>query len=317
MNQISTLKKRFKVTDNSDKSYSLNYTSSVVTKRLYHFNELPDWQKDNELVLTGYVRETNSVLKCLYSLTYFHNESISIYTHLVPTLLYLLLLFLFTDFVLLPKFPYTHFKDYIMIHFYLLGSCICLGLSSCFHCLKQHSEMHSKIWSKADYIGIIILISFSMVSLLYYGFHDHSFYFRCFTILTLTLGFGCMFFVLNDKFSIPEYRIIRAFFFICFALSGFLPIMAGIWEFGIIETFHRIQLKYIILEALFYITGAIVYGVRIPESLAPGKFDFIGHSHQIFHILVVFGSICHFRAILGSYTFMHTGINYPDFLIWK
>ncbi len=39
---------------------------------------------------------------------------------------------------------------------------------------------------------------------------------------------------------------------------------------------------------------------RIPERLNPGAFDVWGSSHQIFHIIVVFGAILHFNGILAS-----------------
>ena len=41
---------------------------------------------------------------------------------------------------------------------------------------------------------------------------------------------------------------------------------------------------------LFYCLGPLVYATRIPERWLPGKFDFAGHSHQLFHILVVAGA---------------------------
>ena len=43
--------------------------------------------------------------------------------------------------------------------------------------------------------------------------------------------------------------------------------------------------------ALFYLVGAAIYASRVPERFAPGKFDLIGHSHQIFHVLGVLGSL--------------------------
>nr|ABN04724.1 At4g38290 [Arabidopsis thaliana] len=45
-----------------------------------------------------------------------------------------------------------------------------------------------------------------------------------------------------------------------------------------------------------YLTGALVYATRIPERWMPGKFDIAGHSHQLFHVLVVAGAFTHYRA---------------------
>ncbi|AET39055.1 PAQR-type receptor Ecym_3588 [Eremothecium cymbalariae DBVPG len=284
-------------------------------RRLYSFDELPEWQKDNELIRMGYVRETNSFLECLKSMTYFNNESVNIYTHLVPSVTYFILLLLFVDLVVTPMFPGTTMREYIMIDFYLFGVFVCLMCSTCFHCLKQHSESHNRIWSKVDYIGIIVQITSSIVSILYYGFYDHISHIKWLSVLTLTLGVCCVTFVLNDRFNAIDYRLLRAIFFTVFGFSGVVPVLIGIYQFGLIEWLARIQLKFVLAGTIFYIFGALIYGFRIPEALAPGKFDFIGHSHQIFHLLVVLGSICHFRAVIGSYVFMRTGKNYPGLLM--
>lgn len=314
MSSTTTVRQRRKTTQ---KASAESIATAKGRKRLCTFEELPDWQKDNELILDGYVRETRSVSECFKSLLYFHNETVNIYTHLVPGVTYLLMLMFLTDFILIPKFPSSTMTDYIIINFFLLGAFVCLMCSSCFHCLKQHSEEHSDIWSKVDYMGIIVLISCSMVSVLYYGFHDHLFHFKIFTVVTVILGSCCAAFVLNDRFNSKNFRVFRASFFVSFGFSGLVPIIFGLVKFGISESVHRVQLKYVGLEAVFYIGGAVFYGFRIPENFGPGKFDLVGHSHQIFHVMVVLGSLCHLRAVVGSYIFMHTGVNYPGFLVFK
>lgn len=288
-----------------------------VKKLLFDYDELPEWQQDNDKILTGYVRETNSMLGCLKSLSYWNNESINIYTHLISAMTYFVLLLFFTEILLIPSFPSTTMTDYIIINFYLLGAFICLMCSSCFHCFKQHSGPHSDAWSKVDYMGIIGLISCSLISLLYYGYFDHVFYFKLFSVITVILASGCSVFVLSDRFNTKNMRPLRASFFIMFAFSALLPIITGFFKFGLAEVFQRVQLRFVGWEALFYLSGAIIYGYRIPETIAPGKFDFFGSSHQIFHVLVVIGSLFHLRAVMGSYMFMHSHINAPAILTLK
>lgn len=277
-------------------------------RRLYHFSELPDWQKDNEKILRGYVRETNSFRECLISLLYFNNETVNMYTHLIPAVLYLCGASYFAYVFLIPIFPSTSFTDYFYINVFLLGAFACLICSSCFHCLKQHSERQCGLWSKLDYMGIICLISCSMIPIMYFGFFDYRWHFLTFTTVTLSLAAFCTLCVLNDKFNTVEFRPFRAAFFTLFGLSGILPLGAGFIQFGIKGVLERIRLKFIGLEGVFYIAGAIIYGYRIPETFAPGKFDFVGSSHQIFHIMVVLGSICHLKAVVDSYVLMHTNL---------
>ncbi|CAI0388604.1 unnamed protein product [Linum tenue] len=50
--------------------------------------------------------------------------------------------------------------------------------------------------------------------------------------------------------------------------------------------------------ALSYLTGTTFYVARVPERFRHGWFDLAGHSHQIFHVLVVLGALAHYGAAL-------------------
>ena len=51
-----------------------------------------------------------------------------------------------------------------------------------------------------------------------------------------------------------------------------------------------------------YILGVVVYISRIPERFYPGTFDFIGQSHNIWHLFVVAAALFHY---LGSLEVFH------------
>lgn len=75
------LRQRQKV-DNSQTSTELE--STPLLKRLHYYHELDEWQQDNHFIKSGYVKQTNSYKECFKSLTYLHNESVNIYSHLLP-----------------------------------------------------------------------------------------------------------------------------------------------------------------------------------------------------------------------------------------
>lgn len=283
--------------------------TSIFRAKLYHFHDLPDWQQDNDKILTGYVRETNSFTKCIQSLFYFNNESVNIYSHLIPSIIYLCLSLFLIDTFLIPRFPTTSTIDYVFINVFLIGAFFCMLCSGCFHCLKQHSEKYSNFWSKLDYLGIIILISCSMISLVYFGYFDRLGYLKFFLGLTCVLSVLCAMVVMNEKFNIAKYRPLRAGFFAIFGFSGLVPLITGVYIFGFNGVLERINVTFVLWEALFYIIGATLYGLRLPERLMPGKFDLIGSSHQVFHCMVVIGSICHLKAVIESYRLIHTNFS--------
>ncbi|KTF91256.1 hypothetical protein cypCar_00003490 [Cyprinus carpio] len=47
---------------------------------------------------------------------------------------------------------------------------------------------------------------------------------------------------------------------------------------------------------LAYLT-AFLFATHLPERLAPGRFDYIGHSHQLFHVCAIIGTHFQMKAI--------------------
>jgi len=47
------------------------------------------------------------------------------------------------------------------------------------------------------------------------------------------------------------------------------------------------------------------YAERTPERFAPGRFDFFGSSHQIFHILICLAAWSHFTCITEGFRYHH------------
>lgn len=276
----------------------------VYERRLYSWDEIPEWQKDNEHILTGYVRETQSWRELFWSLFYLHNESVNIYTHLIPAVLCFLTIVFATNHIIY-EYPTTSTVDYCVINLFFLGCATCLSMSSFFHCVKYHSLPVSVFGNKLDYLGIVVLISTSMISILFYGFYDNSMLFYSFAGLTSFFGVVCGYVSLKSKFRTREWRPYRAAMFVLFGISAILPIIAGFVVYGKDETWQRIQMTWVIWEGALYIFGAFLYGVRFPERISPGKFDIWGNSHQIFHVLVVVAALCHLRALLYSYDLTH------------
>lgn len=52
------------------------------------------------------------------------------------------------------------------------------------------------------------------------------------------------------------------------------------------------------MEGLLYIAGAGIYAARVPERFAPGRFDLLGASHQVFHCLVVAAAGSHLVGLV-------------------
>lgn len=62
---------------------------------------------------------------------------------------------------------------------------------------------------------------------------------------------------------------------------------------------HGNQMFHIVASGFFFTT-------RIPERLFPGTFDFLGNSHQVFHLLMIRASESHVNGIVWDMLFRQT-----------
>jgi adiponectin receptor len=137
---------------------------------LITYNELPTWYQDNEHIIGGYRPESFSTYACFASLTYMHNETVNIYTHLIPAIVFLFAQ-VFILYLLHQQFPEANPVDYVVFSFFLLSACITLSLSFLYHTLMNHSMGISYLWLRLDYVGILALTLGYFVSGIRVGFY--------------------------------------------------------------------------------------------------------------------------------------------------
>lgn len=70
-----------------------NTTSTAANQRkpgarTVTWEEIHEWQRDNKYIRRGYRPGTANFLKILTSLTFLHNETCNVYTHLIGALTY-------------------------------------------------------------------------------------------------------------------------------------------------------------------------------------------------------------------------------------
>lgn len=138
--------------------------------KLLSFEELPEWHQDNVFVRHGYRAISDSVYACLASWSYMHNETINIYTHLVPAAVLCVavsMLWAYFQFV----YPEATLADRAIFAFFFLSATICLSVSAGYHTLMNHSCRVSHLWLQIDFLGIIILTLGKFISGVYMAFY--------------------------------------------------------------------------------------------------------------------------------------------------
>ena len=126
--------------------------------KLFNYEEIPDWYKDNKYIKYGY-RAWNQ--KCsFYSNTIFnlHNESLNIWTHLTGFLLFIVLTLLtFGDNGIYREGEYR-LTDLITMGCFMASSMTCFLTSSVMHCFFPCSETSCNRLVNCDYCAILLLI---------------------------------------------------------------------------------------------------------------------------------------------------------------
>jgi adiponectin receptor len=277
-------------------------------RKLLHWDDLPHWQRDNHHIHRGYRPASSSYFVSFQSLGYIHNETVNIYTHLLPCLLSLPLgYWLYRE--LRPRYETASHSDVIAFACFFLGAAFCLGMSATYHTISNHSPTVSRIGNALDYIGIVGLITGSFIPSVYYGFYCAPAFQRLYWGMIITIGIGCTCVCIIPRFRTAEWRPFRASMFVAMGLSAVFPVAHGLMSYGVEQMTRQIGLFWLVLQGFLYILGAVLYAARVPERLWPGKFDILGSSHQIFHVLVVCAAASHLTGLLQAFDYRHSGID--------
>ncbi|KAK3148076.1 hypothetical protein QOZ80_3BG0290330 [Eleusine coracana subsp. coracana] len=178
---------------------------------------------------------------------------------------------------------------------YLCGAMFCLLMSSLCHLLACHSEHASYVLLRLDYAGITGLIVTSFYPLVYYTFLCDPFHRSLYLGFITASGAAAVAVSLLPVFEVPRLRWARAGLFACMGLSGLVPILHKMLVFGA-RPEAVITTGYEMAMGACYLAGVVVYATRVPERWMPGRFDLAGHSHQLFHVLVIAGAYAHYLA---------------------
>ncbi|KAK8543241.1 hypothetical protein V6N13_136230 [Hibiscus sabdariffa] len=309
---------------------------------LMSYKELPEYMKDNEFIL-NYYRVNWPLKEAFFSLFRWHNETLNVWTHLLGFVLFLGLTL--TNLVQVPhvsdllafftrSFPMsgdinvsqdslnlfvrrsTNLTDLTPesdvttvtrwpFFVFLAGSMFCLLSSSICHLFSCHSQHLSLTLLRLDFTGITIMIITSFFPPIYYVFQcDPKWHFIYLGGITV-LGLFTIVTMLSPALSTKKFRGFRALLFSSMALFGIIPgIHAEIVNWS--NPRRDVAMAYELAMAMFYLIGTLFYVSRVPERFKPGWFDLAGHSHQIFHVLVVMGALAHYGASLVFLDWRHS-----------
>ncbi|KAM3529386.1 hypothetical protein MY4038_005438 [Beauveria bassiana] len=143
-------------------------TSTTEGGRIVTLYEASAWQRDNKYILSGYRRERANYLEMLTSLTFVHNETCNVYTHLIGALLLPLIAATVMRGLSQPhlQFHGVSGTDYTMFGIFFWSAEFCLLFSTAFHLFSAHSHEAEQFWHRMDLLGIVIVTMAAKISTL-------------------------------------------------------------------------------------------------------------------------------------------------------
>ncbi|UZJ54964.1 hypothetical protein CBS101457_004284 [Exobasidium rhododendri] len=261
-------------------------------QRLIQYEHLPTLWKNNEHILSGYrFIPSNDIGALLKSTFQIHNETGNIMTHLIGALIVTPLFWPSKD-----NFDdYTTPMDRMVQSIYLIAALKCLILSVSWHVMAGCSNACLfERFACVDYTGIAWLVAASVWTLVYNAFYCQPNLAMFYSLTTLIVGFVGAVVPWAAWFNDRNNKPIRIAIFLTMCFTGVGPFIHASLSHGLIKTTYFFSP--ILPSVASYVFGLIFYATQFPERIAPGKFDVVGHAHQIWHISIVVAILLHYRA---------------------
>lgn len=270
-------------------------------KKVTTFDEAPKYLQQNKYIRNGY-RVFLDTLECVKSVFWWSNETMNIWTHLLGFAFFLGLM-VYDIFVTIPAFHPSLGEKVVMISL-VVAYQLTMLLSVMYHVFSAKCENTYYNCLKWDVAGIIVSFAAIFISGIHYAFACFpgwkSFYeilIGCMSIVVLVTHLSS-----NDR-SFKSDRN-RTIIFCVWALFGVVPTghwtyMEGGFDNPLIQALlPRVAVMYLLIAVAFFF-----YATRFPEVCCPGRVDFLGSSHQLWHVFIV----------VALYWWHETGIAYATY----
>ncbi|NXA50100.1 MPRGB protein, partial [Nothocercus julius] len=241
-------------------------------------------------ILRGYREPRSSAAACLLSAFQMTNETLNIWTHFVPSWYFLWQL------AAGPRRAWPFLA-------YLLSCCLYPLASSCAHTFSTMSGRARHVCYFFDYGA---LGTYSLGSALAYSAYvfprewlGGTFHLCYVPVAVLNAALGTGLACYSRFLELERPRLSKASRTLAFAypyLFDSIPLFYRLYVCaaeGCTEAALALHGRH---TALAFLT-CFVFASHLPERLAPGRFDYIGHSHQVFHVCGVVGTHFQMEAI--------------------
>lgn len=273
----------------------------IERPRLLAIGDAPAYVTSNTHIRTGYRAEMSS-LACIASVFTLHNETGNIWTHLVACLanaaVGLQLLGLVQRQGAVVPFEAGALAAYVC------AGTLAFAASAIFHTFLCHSRRVYLATAVLDYMGIAVLLCGAFMPGLAYGFVCAPRWQAAYVLLVGAMGLAASSAQVLPVCHRPGAERLRLVLFVSLGAFGLMPCLHWVALHGaqseaVLQLGWRMAVLFVGLAC-----ACAIYVGRLPECLAPGRFDVLGQSHQLWHVLVALLYLWH----------LETAVQYREYL---
>jgi len=273
------------------------HIQSAITRArengLIRYEDLPVPWRVNPHIVKGY-RFTESKIECVRSMFGISNELVNIWSHAIGLMIVLAIAFYFYPTSV--NFSNSTKTDVFIAAVFFFAACKCLVCSTMWHTMNSVADQTlMERFACVDYTGISLLIAASIMTTEYTAFYCEPLSRWVYITATATLGIGGVILPWHPTFNRADMAWARVAFYVTLGATGFAPVLqlnltrGGAWAWEFYAPITK--------SITVYLVGAIVYASQVPERWFPGAFDYIGGSHNLWHIAVLGGILFHYVAM--------------------
>ncbi|KAF4636085.1 hypothetical protein G7Y89_g2002 [Cudoniella acicularis] len=260
---------------------------------LIRYEDLPVPWRINPHIVKGY-RFTESKVDCIRSMFGISNESVNIWSHAIGLIIVLAIAFYF--YPMSVNFSLSTNTDVCIAAVFFFAACKCLVCSCMWHTMNSVADKTlMERFACVDYTGISLLIAASIMTTEYTAFYCEPVSRWVYMTATLSLGIGGVILPWHPTFNRSDMAWARVAFYVSLGATGFAPVAqlnltrGSAWAWAFYAPIAK--------SITVYLVGAFVYASKVPERWFPGAFDYIGGSHNLWHIAVLSGILFHYVAM--------------------
>jgi len=265
---------------------------------LIRYDDLPTPWKVNPHIQNGY-RFSATKIDCVRSMFGVSNELVNIWSHAIGFFIVIAIAFYFYPTSV--NFSLSTNTDVFIAAVFFFAACKCLVCSTMWHTMNSVADQTlMERFACVDYTGISLLIAASIMTTEYTAFYCEPISRWIYMTATATLGIGGVILPWHPTFNRSDMAWARVAFYVTLGATGFAPVLqlnltrGGHWAWEFYAPIAK--------SITVYLVGAFVYAGQVPERWFPGKVDYVGGSHNLWHFAVLGGILFHYVAMQEFFT---------------